>query len=63
MVLMKDGAAVAHVEIAHLALDAARVQAASAADAAATRNLGQQRLAPVLLALRGERPLRAASFA
>jgi hypothetical protein len=47
-------AAMAHVEVAHLSLDAAWVKASAAADAASTGDLDQQGLAPALEELRGE---------
>lgn len=62
MSTMECGAAVAYTEVAHLAFDATRVDAPAAADAAAAGDLVQQRIAPGLETLRGERPRRAASF-
>ena len=53
----------ANVEVAHLALDATRVEAAATADAVPMRDLGEQRVAPVRQALRGEQPRLAASCA
>ena len=63
MLLVEGFATMADVEIAHLALDAARVQAPPAAHAASARDLGQHRVAPGSEALRGERPQLAASCA
>ncbi len=63
MPLVQQLAAMAHVEVAPLALDAARVETASAADAAAAGDLFEQRIAPHRQALRGERPRLAASCA
>ena len=61
VLLMKRLAAVADVEVAHLALDAARVEAPAAADAAALCNLVKQLVAPLRQSLRGEGPQLAAS--
>ena len=61
MALMQLGAAVPDVEVAHLALDAARVEVPAAADAPAAGDFGEQRRAPSWQALRGERPQLAAS--
>ena len=63
MPLMERLAAMANVEVAHLALDAPRVEAPSAADAAPACDLVEQRIAPAPQALRGERPQLAASCA
>jgi hypothetical protein len=63
MLPMKQLAAVANVEVAHLALDAARVEAPATADASPARDLVEQRIAPGRQSLRGERPQLAASFA
>jgi hypothetical protein len=52
--------AMADVEVAHLAFDAAGVEVATAADAATARDLGEQRVAPLRHTLRGERPQLAA---
>ena len=51
---MQLGAAVPDAEIAHLALDASRVEVAAAADAPATGDFGEQRRAPRWQALRIE---------
>ena len=59
---MERFAAMANVEAAHLALDAARVETPATADAAPARDLLEQRVAPARQALRGERPQLAASF-
>lgn len=63
MPLVQQFAAMAHVEVAHLALDAARVEAPSAADAAPMCDFIEQCVAPLRQPLRGERPRLAASFA
>jgi hypothetical protein len=63
MPAVEFGAATAHFEVAHLALDPSRVVAPAAAHAAAATDLGEQRIAPTSDALRGERPLLAAFFA
>ena len=63
MYLMEALAAVAHVVAAHLSLDAARVEFAAAADAPASGEFVEQRVAPRRQSLRGERPRLAASFA
>jgi hypothetical protein len=63
MPLVQALAAMADVEVAHLALDPARVEAAAAADAATASDLLEQRVAPRRQALRGERPRLAASCA
>ena len=63
MPLMERLAAMAHVEVAHLALDATRVEAAATADAATAGDLVEQRVAPLRQALRGEQPQLAASCA
>jgi hypothetical protein len=60
---MQRFTAMAEVEVARLALDAARVDAAAAAAAAALRDGLGQRVAPLRQALRGERPRLAASCA
>jgi hypothetical protein len=54
MPLMERYVTMADVEVAHLALDAARVEATATADAAATRDLLEQGVAPLRQALRGE---------
>jgi hypothetical protein len=46
MALVKQFAAMADVEVAHLALDAARVEAPSAADASAQGDRAEQRITP-----------------
>jgi hypothetical protein len=46
MPLMQLGASVANLEVAHLALDAARVEVAAAADALAAGDLVEQRGSP-----------------
>jgi len=56
-------AAMANIEVAHLAFDAARVEAATAADTATSRDLVEQRITPMRQALRGEQPQLAASCA
>ena len=63
MPLMEGFAAMAHVEVAHLALDAARVEAAATADTAAASDLFEHGVAPGWQTLRGKRPQLAASFA
>ena len=63
MDLMQHCAATAHVEVAHLALDAARVETPAAGDASALGNFFEERVAPRWQALRGEQPRLAASFA
>lgn len=60
---MERCAAMPNIEVAHLALDAARVQAPTTAHAAPARDLGQQGLAPGRQTLRGKRPQLAASCA
>ena len=55
MPLVEQLAAMTNFEVAHLALDAARVEASSAADAATAGDLVEQRVAPLRQALRGER--------
>ena len=62
MSLVKHFTSVAHVEVAHLALDAARVEASSAADTSAIGDLVEHRVAPLCELLRGEGPRLAASF-
>jgi len=54
MAAMQWGVARADVEVAHLALDPAWVAAPAAAHAAATPDLGEQRVTPTLKTLRGE---------
>jgi hypothetical protein len=56
-------AAMTDVEVAHLAFDAAWVGAPTTADAAPARDFGEQRVAPMMQSLRGERPQLAASCA
>jgi hypothetical protein len=63
MSLMQRFTAMADDEVTHLALDAARIGAAAAADAATSGNGIEQRVAPLRQALRGERPRLAASCA
>ena len=63
MLLVKQLAAMADVEVAHLASDTARIEAPAAADATTPCNLVEQRIAPGSQALRGEQPQLAASFA
>lgn len=63
MLLVQRCAAVPHVEVAHLALDATWIESAPAADAASVRDLGQQGVVPASQTLRGERPQLAASCA
>jgi hypothetical protein len=63
MPLVQQFASMADAEVAHLALDAARVEAPAAADASSARDLLEQRVAPRCQALRGERPRLAASCA
>ena len=63
MPLVQQLAAMANVEVAHLAFHAARVEAAATADAATSRDFGQQRVAPMSQALRGEQPQLAATCA
>ncbi|MFO1218079.1 MAG: hypothetical protein U1E89_06785 [Burkholderiaceae bacterium] len=60
MSLMQLGASVPNLKVAHLALDATRVEAAAAADAFAAGDLGEQRCAPTWQPLRGEGPRPAA---
>jgi len=60
MPAMERCTAAADLEVAHLALDAARIEAAAAADAAAAANLVEQRVAPAFESLRGEWPRLAA---
>lgn len=63
MHLVERHAATSDVEVAHLALDATRVEAAATADTAASRDFLQQRIAPSRQMLRGEWPQLAASCA
>jgi len=63
MELVEQSTAMANVEVAHLALDTARVEASAAADASTARDLLEQRIAPARQALRGEQPRLAASCA
>lgn len=63
MMTVQRLATVADVEVAHLALDAAGVEVTAAADASTARNLGEQCVAPLWQALRGERPQLAATCA
>jgi hypothetical protein len=63
MSLVEQFAAMANVEVAHLAPDAARVEVATAADAAALRDAVEQRVTPLRETLRGEQPQLAASCA
>jgi hypothetical protein len=58
---MERCAAAADLEVAHLALDASRIEAAAATDAAAAANLIDQCVAPAFESLRGGRPQLAAS--
>ena len=61
MPLMEGFAAMAHVEVAHLAFDATRVEVAATADAATFGDLIEQRFAPGSQTLRGEWPRLAAT--
>jgi hypothetical protein len=61
MPLMERFATAANLEVAHLAFDTSRVEAAATADAAAAGNLVEHRVAPGFESLRGERPRLAAS--
>ena len=63
MPLVERFSPMAHVEVAHLALDAARVEATSAADTATAGDLLEHGIAPGSETLRGERPQLAAVFA
>ena len=60
---MEQFAAMANIEVAHLALDATRIEPPTAAHAAAGGNLLDHRVAPLRQPLRGERPQLAAFFA
>ena len=62
MALVQLGSAVPNLEVAHLALDRARVEVTSAADAPAAGDLGKQGGTPAWQPLRGEGPRPAASF-
>ena len=61
MHLMQHGAAMTYVVVAHLALDAPGIDAASAAHGLAAGDLSEQRITPACQALRGEWPQLAAS--
>lgn len=63
MALVQRFAAVADIEVAHLAFDAARIEAPATADAPTPRDLVEQRITPRSQTLRGERPRLAASCA
>ena len=63
MLLVEQFTAMANVEVAHLALYAARMGAPSATDASAVSKVVEKRMAPVGQALRGEGPQLAASCA
>ena len=63
MALMERFSAMTHVEVAHLALDPARVESAAAADATPSGDFFEQCVAPGRQALRGEQPQLAAVFA
>ena len=62
VLLVQRGASVPDLEVAHLALDAARAELPAAADTAAPGDLGQKRVAPTSQPLRGEGPRPAAAF-
>ena len=63
MPLMERFSAMAHVEVAHLALDPTRVEPAAAADAKSSGDFFEQCVAPGCQTLRGEQPRLAAVFA
>lgn len=61
MPLVQLFAPMTNVEVTHLALDPARVEAPTAANAATTRNFGEHGVSPLRQALRGEQPRLAAT--
>ena len=63
MLLVKQLAAMADVEVAHFALDTARIEAPATADASTARYFVEQRITPRAQTLRGEWPQLAASCA
>jgi hypothetical protein len=46
MLLVERGTAMSNVEVAHLAFDAAGIEASATADAASSSDFGEERVAP-----------------